>query len=160
MADIIEIIKKASQEAEEQRSPSNILFGVVIDTNPLQIQVEQKLVLTNEFLILTKNVIDYSVNIDLNWNTDNKSLNVNHSHDIAGNVQVTSTISPNEDNQEITNTVDSNLSIQSKEIDISHNHTITGTKSITIYNGLKQNDKVILLQQRGGQKFVVLDKIY
>ncbi len=160
MTDIIEIIKKASQEAEEQRSPSDILFGVVININPLEIQVEQKLVLTNEFFILTKNVIDYDVNIDLNWDTDNKSLSANHSHDIDGNIQVTSIISPNEDNQKITNEIDSNLSIQNKEIDISHNHTILGTKKITIHNALKQNDKVILLQQRGGQKFIVLDKIY
>jgi len=39
-------------------------------------------------------------------------------------------------------------------------HSIVGTKSITINNALKQNDKVILLQQAGGQKYIVLDKVY
>ena len=52
MADILEVIKKASKQVEEQSSPSNVLFGVVISINPLQIQVEQKLILTKEFLII------------------------------------------------------------------------------------------------------------
>lgn len=139
MADILEVIKKASKQVEEQSSPSNVLFGVVISINPLQIQVEQKLILTKEFLILTKNVIDYTVNVSLDWNINRENLNANHSHIVKGGTEV---------------------SIQNANIDLTHNHTISGTKSIIIHNALKQNDKVILLQQRGGQRFVVLDKIY
>ena len=41
----------------------------------------------------------------------------------------------------------------------SHNHGINGTKSITIHNGLKVGDKVLLLRQQGGQSYIVLDKI-
>lgn len=43
--------------------------------------------------------------------------------------------------------------------DTNHNHSINGTKTITINNGLKENDKVILLQVQGGQKYIVLDKV-
>ncbi len=160
MADIIEVIKKASMEAEEQSSPANILYGTVISVNPIQIQVEQKMVLTKEFLIFTKNVIDYDVQISLDWNTSNESINDTHTHNLEGNMQVISTIEPNDNNQEIINEITSNLSIQNANINIEHSHKVNGTKIITIHNGLKQNDKVILLQQRGGQKFVVLDKIY
>lgn len=137
MADIIEVIKKASQEAEDQRSPCNVLFGTVINISPLEIQVEQKLVLTKEFLILTKNVIDYNIQVGVNWNTNNKELNADHSHSAVGDA-----------------------TIQNTNINLTHNHAISGTKSITIHNALKQNDKVLLIQQRGGQKFIVLDKIY
>ncbi len=41
----------------------------------------------------------------------------------------------------------------------SHAHGISGTKSITINNGLGVGDKVILLRQDGGQKFLVLDRV-
>lgn len=148
MADIIEIMKKAALEAINNSSPSSVLFGVVINTRPLEIQVEQKLVLTKEFLILTKNVIDYDVNVSLDCSTDDKILNANHSHEISGNISVSE--------GSITNT----LAIEKANIDLTHNHSITGKKKITIHNALKQNDKVILLQQQGGQKFIVLDKIY
>lgn len=160
MADIIEVIKKASLEAMEQGSPSDVLFGTVISTSPLQIQVEQKLILTKEFLILTKNVMDYDVQVSLDWNTNDKNLNANHTHEMSGDIQVSSTINPNENNQTITNKTNSNISIENANINLTHNHKISGTKSIIIHNALKQNDKVILIQQRGGQKFVVLDKIY
>lgn len=139
MADIIEVIKKASMDAMEQGSPSNVLFGTVTNISPLEIQVEQKLVLTKEFLVLTKNVIDYNVQVSLDWSTSNKELNANHSH--SANCEVS-------------------IEIDNQSINLTHDHSINGTKTITIHNALKQNDKVILIQQRGGQKFIVLDKIY
>lgn len=38
--------------------------------------------------------------------------------------------------------------------------TINNTdRKITIHNALKENDTVVLLQKRGGQEFVVIDKI-
>ena len=143
MADIIQTIKKAALDAIENSSPTSVVFGTVISTNPLQIQVEQKLLLTSEFLILTKNVIDYETEASIDWNTGQESLNSSHSH--------TCKVISNEDVI---------VSIDSQNIDLTHNHTISGRRKITIHNGLKQNDKVILLQQQGGQKFVVLDKIY
>lgn len=41
----------------------------------------------------------------------------------------------------------------------SHNHQIQGTKEITINNALKAGEKVILLREQGGQKYIVLDRI-
>ena len=41
----------------------------------------------------------------------------------------------------------------------SHSHSVSGTKSITIHNGLKVGDKVLLLRQQGGQSYIILDKI-
>lgn len=158
--DIMEIIKKASLDAVENSSPTNILFGNVINIDPLEIQVEQKLILTKEFLVLTKNVIDYETQVSMYWNTENTNLDAIHSHEVSGNIQVNSTIEPNDNKQEITNTVNSNMRVEDATINFQHSHTITGIKTIKIYNGLKQGDKVILIQQRGGQKFVVLDKIY
>ena len=41
----------------------------------------------------------------------------------------------------------------------SHMHRISGIKLVTIHNGLAVGDQVILLQQQGGQKYIVLDKV-
>lgn len=41
----------------------------------------------------------------------------------------------------------------------SHAHGISGTKAVTINNGLVAGDKVVLLRQGGGQKFIVLDRV-
>ena len=126
MADMAEVIKKIAQGVKNENSPCNVLFGTVISTNPLEIQVEQKLRLTKEFLILTKNVRDYEVEISLNWNTNSTNLSVQTEN---GNA------------------------------DITHNHSITDKKTVKIHNTLNKNDKVILIQQLGGQKYIVLDKV-
>lgn len=143
MADIIETIKKAALDAMENSSPTSIMYGMVTSVKPLEIQVEQKLFLTSEFLILTKNVVDYEIDVSMNWNTEEKSVNANHFHNCS--------VVPNED---------ISVTVENQNMDLTHSHVITGKRKITIHNGLKANDKVILLQQQGGQKFIVLDKIY
>lgn len=164
MADLVETIKKIAQGVMNESSPSNILFGTVTNNSPLEINVEQKLTLTQEFLVLTKNVVDYTVDVSMEWSTQTKSLNANHTHSISGDISVNSsaTMSPNPENANIAiqNQVNNNISIDQKNIDLSHNHSISGRKSLTIHNGLKTGDKVILIQQAGGQKYVVLDKVY
>ena len=40
-----------------------------------------------------------------------------------------------------------------------HNHSITGRKKILIHNALKLGDEVILMKQKGGQKYLVLDRL-
>lgn len=40
----------------------------------------------------------------------------------------------------------------------SHNHSYIGRKKITIHNGLSVGESVILIQQSGGQEFIVLSR--
>lgn len=40
-----------------------------------------------------------------------------------------------------------------------HSHKVVGDKKITIHNGLKIDDKVVLLKKKGGQKYLILDKV-
>lgn len=161
---LLNIIKKAAKEAIDEATPSNVMFGTVTNTSPLTINIEQKLNLTSEFLVLTKNVVDYTVDVSMNWSTETRSLNANHSHDASSEVSVSSkaSVSPNPDNisVSITNNTSSDVSVQQKNINLSHAHEISGRKSLTIHNALKSGDKVILIRQHGGQKYVVLDKIY
>lgn len=40
-----------------------------------------------------------------------------------------------------------------------HNHNIQGIKEITVHNSLAVGDKVVLLQKKGGQKYLVIDRV-
>lgn len=42
----------------------------------------------------------------------------------------------------------------------SHNHGYVGRKKIKIYNGLYIGEQVILIQQAGGQEFIVLSRVF
>ncbi len=132
-----EVIKRMAVGANDANAPTSVLFGTVTSVNPLEIAVEQKMKLTKEFLVLTKNVKDYTVDVTVNWSTETKSLNANHSHIVTG---------------------DASVEVQNENIGLSHNHTVSGRKTITIHNGLKTNDNVILLQQQGANNYIVLDK--
>lgn len=148
-----EVIKKMAVGANNANAPTALLFGIVTSINPLVIDVEQKLQLTKEFLVLTKNVKDYTVDVTIDWNTESEELNANHNHEITGNIQVDSVSS-----DPITNTVTNTMNVMQKDIDLTHNHKIKGRKQITIHNALKVGDEVILIQQQGGNNFIVLDK--
>lgn len=157
-----EIIKKMAVGANDANAPTSVLFGTVTSISPLEITVEQKLKLTKEFLVLTKNVKDYTVDVSVEWDTESKYLNANHSHTLSGDVSVTSIaiVNPNPDNisVSINNKVSDNTSVEQKNISLTHSHSINGKKQITIHNGLNLNDNVILLQQQGGNNFIVIDK--
>lgn len=109
MSNITQLIKQAAVEAVKAGDPSDIIYGTVASAEPLIIQINQKLMLTSEFLTLTTSVIDYKVQV--------------------------------------------------KIYDIGEDETKVEKQMMNVYNGLKSGDKVILLKQQGGQRYVVLDKI-
>ena len=53
---LVEAMKKASREEREASKPVQVYFGEVISKSPLNINVEQKMVLGENQLILTRNV--------------------------------------------------------------------------------------------------------
>ena len=57
--DLLRAIKKASIDAIENNVPVAIVTGTVISNNPIKIQVDQKLILTQTQIVLTRNVTDF-----------------------------------------------------------------------------------------------------
>ncbi|MBR1372873.1 DUF2577 domain-containing protein, partial [bacterium] len=41
----------------------------------------------------------------------------------------------------------------------SHSHALVGRKHIIVHNRLLTGDKVILIRQQGGQKYIVIDRV-
>ena len=56
MDDLLAVIKQAAKEAVAQAEPTAVLSGTITKINPLTVQIDQKLVLTKEFLTVTKEI--------------------------------------------------------------------------------------------------------
>jgi hypothetical protein len=128
MPDMTEFLKQMQEvvkNTNEAGQPADYVFGTVNKASPLQIQVSQKIVLTDAQLALTRNVTDYEVNVSITgWKTQTKSGG-------SGYAEFAS-----------------------------HNHDIEISKSkMTIHNALKVGDKVVMMKQKGGQQYLVIDRV-
>lgn len=130
--EVLEAMKQMSVDAQNSQKPMIILFGQVISEKPLQIFVNQKQTVKQEALILTHAVKDYEVDIEVSHYTVNDNfLNTMHDH-------------PN---------------VAENDFDSHHKHAYQGRKKIKIYNGLKIGEKVMMIRQNGGSRYIVLDRI-
>lgn len=164
--DLLISIKKAAKEAVDAGQPSDFSFGRVISERPLKISVEQKMVLTSAQLVLTRNVTDYSVEMSVNHATDNAlDVNMQHTHDFNGKIEVFSgNTDVGGDNKPHAHTYSHSHALSGNinngnNVSLSHSHSYSGRKSFIVHNGLSVGDEVVLLKQKGGQKYLVLDRV-
>ena len=61
--ELVETLKRAAVEAMEAKKPVNVYFGEVVSAAPLKINVEQKMVLGEKQLILSRNVTNFKTSI-------------------------------------------------------------------------------------------------
>lgn len=80
MSELLQIIKQAAAEQNEAGKPVAVMIGNVLSSSPIKIQIDQKLILSESALILTKSVIDYSVNMTVNHTTESNT----HRHFLSG----------------------------------------------------------------------------
>ena len=144
--DLLSSIKKAAVDAINASQPSDFCYGKVTSTSPLKILVEQKMTLGVAQLVLTRNVTDFTTMVTVDWKTES-ALNY-HSHDININC---------EDGGEPSHSHE--ISGSTDGTNLAHNHALIGKKSITVHNALQVGDEVILLKKKGGQKYLVVDRV-
>ncbi|TNJ68233.1 DUF2577 domain-containing protein [Paenibacillus hemerocallicola] len=60
---MLDIIKQAAKEAVEAGSPVNILFGEVIQNDPLEVNVDQRFTLDADFLNVPESLTRYEVDL-------------------------------------------------------------------------------------------------
>lgn len=70
MADIVNHIKKIAVNAVNSQKLTDIVYGTVISTNPLKVQIDQKLIIEKEHLKLTRAVINYEVEMTVDHLTE------------------------------------------------------------------------------------------
>lgn len=145
-AELLKLIKKSALEAVDASKPMNFFFGKVKSTEPLVIDVEQKMKLGKSQLVLSRNVTDFETEVSVDTITEyalgehSHSLSFEmgeageplHTHDFSGSVG---------------------------NCGLSHVHKIKKRMKVTVHNGLAAGDRVILIQNKGGQKYLVLDRI-
>lgn len=129
--ELVGALKKAAYEAVEAAKPVNIYFGEVISDSPLKINVEQKMILSEKQLILSRNVTNFQM-----------PALAEHSHMVSGK-----------------DTGENPVDLTCGSVNLNHSHAVSGVDRITICNGLVVGDEVILIRQQEGQKFIVLDRI-
>ena len=137
---LVKAMKRAALEAVEASKPVNVYFGQVVSASPLQINIEQKMILGEAQLILSRNVTDFKTMVTVQWETEKEEKT--HTHKVEG--------SDGEGDS---------INITSKTQNVKHTHEIVGQKEITIHNALEVGDEVILIRQQEGQKYVVIDRI-
>lgn len=138
--ELVETLKRAAVEAVEAGKLVNVYFGEVVSASPLKINVEQKMILGEKQLILSRNVTDFSTMVTVDW-TSESSLST-HSHTVKGD-----------------NGSGGSIDLNTGSKNLAHTHKITGKKKIIIHNGLGVGDEVILIRQQEGQRFIVVDRI-
>lgn len=140
--DLTKAIKRAALEVQESAKPVNVCFGTVESTNPLTINVEQKMVLGEKQLVLCRNVTEYTTMVTVQWQSGQEEQS--HRHQLKN---VTDDAG------------DKIVSVYTEKQDKKHTHDIVGTKQMTIHNALEVGEEVILVRQQEGQKYIVIDRI-
>ena len=126
--------------------PTDIFYGTVTGVGPLQITINQKLVLPESFLILSNMVKDHYVDLTVSFQTENdKFLVPTHTH-------------PFEDTQPNGQPKPS-VTQPTIDFDTTHKHEIKHKIKVLQHYALKKGEKVILLRMQGGQKYLVLDRV-
>jgi hypothetical protein len=83
--DLVKVMKRAAVDAVNSSKPANMLFGKVISDSPLQIMVDQKLILNEAQLGLSRNVTDYDVDMTVDHSTESGSDgDAGHQHGYKG----------------------------------------------------------------------------
>lgn len=148
MPDAVEFVKtmkKTAVDAVDATKPVSVCFGKVEAVAPLRINVEQKMVLGEAQLILSRNVTDYTIPVTADWQTE--SYTQPSSGGTVGETEPSG--DPEHTHKFKTEGTSGNT----------HTHRIAGRKEMTIHNSLAVGDSVLLLRQQGGQKYIVMDRI-
>ena len=124
----------------------DFFFGNVISENPLKISVEQKLLLSEKQLILMRNTSDYETEIsfdnpEIMQEIEIKNFSSSGEINLNGASQKADVL---QDNAQINCFISNKAKTKHK---------------ITVYNGLKNGEKVILARFFGGEKFLILDRV-
>lgn len=179
MPNLVEVIKKVALEAVIASNPTSLVVGMVTSTSPLQITIEQRLMLDEDFLILTKHVTDHYVDVTVSHSTKDKGVSgLTHSHtykgttkesSVDGHTHVVPLKEGNVTSEPAKEGTTSHTHLyegetekafaESAEDTTKHAHEYKGRKKVLIHYGLKQGESVLLIRMQGGQKYLVLDRI-
>ena len=146
MGDGTRLVKTMTTIASSRSNSSmstDFVMGTVISTNPIIIQVGG-LNLTSDFLMLSPFCVETKIDLKHSHNLSGETASTDlgsHSHVIGDNSSNT--------------TQSTNLGSHKHKINL---NSVEGLDIITLWRGLKKNDKVLMLRGASGQKYYVLQR--
>ena len=78
--DLLTTIKQIAIKTINNEKPAKITIGTVIAADPLQIQIDQKIILNAGNLIVPQHLTDHEIEIYIDWETEKEEYT--HSHDL------------------------------------------------------------------------------
>lgn len=149
---LIDIMKRASMEAQDSQQPCDLRFGTVTSVKPLKVQITNQFILPESLLIVPQHLTDYEVEVTIpKWETLEDE---GHTHSYSGSTQSASGGSGESSFASHSH----GLSITTKK-DGKHIHVIDCKNKMTVHNALKVGDHVALIRKTGGQSYYILDRI-
>lgn len=121
---LLDAVKEMANNLIQNNKLCDWLVGEVTADSPLEVTIDNSLVLTDDVLYLTKNVMEWSVDMSVDHHTENQGGGGGYA------------------------------------AFASHNHGYKGRKTYLVHNELKVGDQVYLLRASGGQKFIVIDRVF
>lgn len=135
--ELVKALRQLALDAQRNSSPTGIIMGTVVNAEPLEIETEQKQILSGLQLILSRSVMDYTLEMTVSHSTED-ALGL-HTHSINNRYpDCGADISP---------------------VDLTHSHSYEGKKVFKVHNALKVGEKVILISETGGQRFYCIDRL-
>jgi hypothetical protein len=93
-AQLMQTLQMLAKQTMEASTPTDYIIGVVETESPLSIRVEQKDIVTEEFLVLTDAVRNYDADIEVGHLTENRgggsgdSAYESHNHAYSGRKRI------------------------------------------------------------------------
>ena len=146
--DLVNTIRQIVSETVTASNPSNFVFGTVVSEKPLNIKIDQKIILNEKQLILTRNVTDFETEISFDNPEIKQPIEVDDTSVVDTLYTPTGVIKP------VT------LSKVGRCGIVGDLRNIEKVKhEITVYNALKMGEKLALIQEQGGQRYLVVDRV-
>lgn len=70
---LIDIMKRASQDAEENAKPTDLRYGIVISDSPVSVKITNVFTIPSSMLVIPEHLTDYEIEITTSgydWETD------------------------------------------------------------------------------------------
>lgn len=146
--ELIDILQQIGQQTAEALSPAELAVGTVTAAAPLEISIDPAMdTLRAPVLYLTSAVVEKKLPI------------LRHSHEVTGLDHAHST-SEGGTSTELTGTYPTSDALEDIAC-IEHGEKLPVEDGFIILNrGLKEGDRVLMLQVMHGQRFVVLSRVF
>lgn len=87
MADLVRLMKLAAAEAVAAQKPADVRYGTVVQAQPLEILLEQRMKLGADQLLLPRSMSDHEVEFEAEWQSGAAGED-GHSHALRGRMSL------------------------------------------------------------------------